>query len=95
MLPTGQKTHTRVWKDVHPPDSPPSRLTDFANFGLLTEVTHEGQVKVPVLVDKGNLSLRGRSTLIQSDLQHLQLHVNNDRQKSRGANDGGMTKNVT
>lgn len=84
-----------MWKDVRTPDFPPSRLTDFANFGLLTEMTHEGQVKVPVLVYKGNLSLRGRSALIQSDLQHLQLHVNNDGQKSRGVNDGGMTKNVT
>lgn len=58
-------------------------------------MTHEGQVEVPVLVYEGNLSLGGRPTLIQSDLQHLQLHVNNDRQESRGANDGGMTKNVT
>lgn len=58
-------------------------------------MTHGGQVKVPVLVYKGNLSLGGRSTLIQSDLQQLQLHVNNHGQKSRGVSDGGMTKNVT
>lgn len=58
-------------------------------------MTNKGQVEVPVLVYEGDLSLGGRPTLIQSDLQHLQLHVDYDRQKSRGANDGGMTKNVT
>lgn len=58
-------------------------------------MTDKGQVEVPVLVYEGDLSLGGRPTLIQSDLQNLQLHVDNDRQKSRGANDGGMTKNVT
>lgn len=33
-------------------------------------------MKVSVLVYKGNLSLRGWSTLVQSDLQYLKLHVN-------------------
>lgn len=55
-------------------------------------MTHAGQVKVPVLVYKDDLSLWGRPALIQSDLQHLQLHVNNNMQKSRGVNDGGITK---
>lgn len=55
-------------------------------------MTHESQVKVPVLVYKGDLSLRGRPALIQSDLQHLQLHVNKNMQKSGGVNDGEMTK---
>lgn len=85
------RKHTRVCERIF--SRPTSLLlTDFANFGLLTEMTHEGQVKVPVLVYKGNLSLCGRAALIQSDLQHLQLHVNNNIQKSRGVNDRGMTK---
>lgn len=74
------------------PSFPSFVLTDFTNFGLLTEMAHEGQVKVPVLVYKGDLPLCGRPTLIQSDLQHLQLHVSNNTQKSRRVNDREMTK---
>lgn len=55
-------------------------------------MTHKGQVEVPVLVYEGDLSLCGRPALVQSDLQHLQLHVDNDTQRSGGVKDGGMTK---
>lgn len=88
-------THVYVHGCSHAPFSffPPSHvLTNFAHFGLLTEKSHKGQVKVPVLVNKGDLSLCGRPALIQSDLQHLQLHVNNSMQKSRGVNNKEMTK---
>lgn len=49
----------------------------------MSKMTHRCQVKVAVLVYKGNLSLRGWAALIQSYLHHLQLHME-EWQKIRG-----------
>ncbi len=78
-----------VWKQreslhILPSELPPPRLTDFADFGFSSKMTHRGQVKVTVLVYQSNLPFSGWAKLVQSYLHHLQLHMNNDTHKHKG-----------
>lgn len=54
-----------------PKELPSPSLTNFADFGLPSEMTYGCQVKVTVLVYQGDLPFIGRATLVQSDLHHL------------------------